>query len=99
MWINLNDPEIQLIKDALTPFGGDAGKRQLFERIESRKDAPDDAKYRAAAKKKARNGELGIDNDAVVSKGGDPGAYVMSWIWVYDSEAGIEEESSEVKEV
>lgn len=38
-------------------------------------------KYRAAAMRQAREGDLEIDCHAVVSKGSDPGAYVMAWLW------------------
>ena len=43
-------------------------------------------KYRIAAKNQQCDGELEIDPGAVVSKGGDPGAYVMAWLWIDDSE-------------
>ena len=33
--------------------------------------------------------ELEIDLGAVVSKGGDHGAYVMAWLWIGDDEADI----------
>ena len=42
--------------------------------------------YRAAARRHHRDGELEIDPGAVVSKGDDPGAYVMAWLWIDDSE-------------
>ena len=45
-----------------------------------------DAAYRTAAKKQwERDGELEIDDNAVVSIGDDPGAYVAAWVWVADS--------------
>lgn len=47
------------------------------------------AKYRRAAIRQSREGELEIDPHAVVSKGSDPGAYVMAWLWVADEEASI----------
>lgn len=47
---------------------------------------PDLARYRAAAERQARGGVLEIDAGAVVSKGDDPGAYVMAWLWVDDDE-------------
>lgn len=34
----------------------------------------------------AKDGEIEIDQNAVVSKGDDPGAYVQAWVWVYDDE-------------
>jgi hypothetical protein len=60
---------------------------------------PNDGKYRDAAKKlHHREGELEIDDDAIVSKGDDPGAYVQAWIWVPNSDAGVEEEAEEENE-
>ena len=47
---------------------------------------PDFAKYRDAAGRHARAGELEIDAGAVVSNGDDEGAYVMAWLWVRDDE-------------
>ncbi len=47
---------------------------------------PEFAKYREAASRQARDGELEIDAGAVVSKGDDPGAYVMAWLWIDDDE-------------
>jgi hypothetical protein len=44
--------------------------------------------YRAAAQDQA-NDELEIDDDAVVSLGDDPGAWVHAWIWIRNSEAGV----------
>ena len=52
---------------------------------------PTIAQYRAAAFRQMRCGELEIDDSAVVSKGDDPGAYVMAWLWVSDEDAGIDE--------
>lgn len=34
-----------------------------------------------------RDGEIEIDGNAVVSAGGDNGAYVAAWVWVEDDEA------------
>ncbi len=31
-----------------------------------------------------RDGEIEIDESAVVSRGGEPGAYVQAWVWVED---------------
>lgn len=32
----------------------------------------------------ARDGEIEIDDDAVISRGSDGGAYVQAWVWVDD---------------
>ena len=42
--------------------------------------------YRAAAMRQHREGQLEIDPAAVVSKGNDPGAYVLAWLWIDDDE-------------
>ena len=42
-----------------------------------------DSKYIAAARRiHGREGEVEIDGGALVSYGGDPGAYVQAWVWV-----------------
>lgn len=54
------------------------------------------AKYRAAARRiHHQGGELEIDDNAVVSLGSDPGAYVAAWVWVPNHEAGISGEGDE----
>jgi hypothetical protein len=45
--------------------------------------------YVAAALGHVSEGELEVDVPAVVSRGDDPGAYVMAWIWITDEEAGV----------
>ena len=34
-----------------------------------------------------RDGEIEVDDNAVVSQGNDSGAYVAAWVWVYAKEA------------
>ncbi len=46
-------------------------------------------KYRTGAKAQQREGELEVDDDAVVSLGDDAGAYVQAWVWVSNSDAGL----------
>lgn len=38
-----------------------------------------------------RDGEIEMDDDAEVSLGDDPGAYVMVWTWVSNEDAGLHE--------
>lgn len=46
-----------------------------------------DEHYRKAADRiYSSEGEIEIDDDAKVSRGDDPGAYVQAWVWVYDSD-------------
>lgn len=42
---------------------------------------------RLAAQQKARDGELEVDDDAIVSSS-DDGAYVEVWLWVGNEEVG-----------
>ena len=45
------------------------------------------AAYVAAADElHGRDGECEVDDNAKVSMGADPGAYVQAWVWVYDSD-------------
>jgi len=45
--------------------------------------------YRKAAEKYETEGDLELDDDAPVSFGRDPGAYVQMWKWVPAEEAGL----------
>jgi hypothetical protein len=54
--------------------------------------------YVAAALDHVRDGELEVDVPTIVSRGEDDGAYVMSWIWIENEEAGIETEQEEKEE-
>ena len=52
--------------------------------------------YREAAIDQYGNeGEVEIDDDAIVSLGDDDGAYVEAWVWVNKEEAGICRECGE----
>lgn len=51
---------------------------------------PIDKAYIEAARRHFENdGVLEIDDNAVVSVGDDPGAYVQAWVWVEAEDAGI----------
>jgi hypothetical protein len=39
-----------------------------------------------------RDGELEIDDNAIVSSGADAGAYVQCWVWVEDDPLSPEED-------
>jgi|GEM_PF-2855473 len=46
--------------------------------------------YRAYAQRQHhREGEVEIDDRALVARGDDDGAYVQAWIWVSDADAGV----------
>lgn len=83
MWHNLTKGDVELIKIALK----DKGKP--FDRIIKELDdtvveqeGPEATAYREAASELSKDGELEIDDGAIVSMGDDPGAYVMAWLWV-----------------
>lgn len=46
---------------------------------------------KAAKANHHRDGECEIDDNAVVSFGDEPGAYVQAWVWVDNSELGEDE--------
>lgn len=45
-----------------------------------------DDEYRAALRATHNEG-MDVDDDAVVSRGDDDGAYVQCWVWVHDGDA------------
>ena len=47
--------------------------------------------YVTAAQKKyiSNEGEIEVDDEAVVSAGFDDGAYVQAWVWITNAEAGL----------
>jgi hypothetical protein len=46
-------------------------------------DPEKEARYLEAARRlHQKDGVLEIDDDAIVSMGSDPGAYVAAWVWV-----------------
>lgn len=65
-----------------------AGKESA---VNTSPDTPEKLAYLAAAKLRQKDGELEIDDNAKVSLGDDPGAYVQAWIWVSNKEAGLPE--------
>lgn len=64
---------------------------------EELKRPSDKAMINAAHRLYHRDGEIEVDRDPVglpkarVSRGDDPGAYVMAWIWVYDDQVTEED--------
>jgi len=45
-------------------------------------DTPGDEWYRAQAAEEPSDAELEFDDECLVSRGDDDGAYVMAWVWV-----------------
>lgn len=79
MWIEIDLTQVEA-----------RGMDYIRERIAHYTDLEDEnaQKYRDAAT--VTDGEIEVDEDAVVSVSEeDGGAYVMSWQWVSDEEAGL----------
>jgi hypothetical protein len=75
------------------PLSVEAGKL-IAGLIQTVDDAADDdvtRAYRAAAKDWwNREGEIEVDDDAIVSVSSDGGAYVGAWVWVSEDQADLE---------
>ncbi|TZG36576.1 hypothetical protein [Agrobacterium sp. B1(2019)] len=78
MWINLNAEEISLI---LTFMPDSSVAKKLRAPVD-----PDDQAFLNAVE---TSDDLEVDPDAVVSRSED-GAFVMSWIWVSNVDAGVD---------
>jgi len=98
MWIQITDEQAEAVTKLMSseslgysydlPEEVVAELRALAKKI---REAQVDTKnpvlqaYVAKAKEQRyRESDYEIDNDAVVSPGSDPGAYVMAWVWVPD---------------
>src|SRR5262245_15241049 len=93
--INVPIPVVDLkrIRDAITE-----AKKLDSEISEHGHDGLSDEWYIAAAREEwEKDGEIKIDDGAVVSRSDDPGAYVQAWVWVYNNgECGQCEDTEEV---
>jgi hypothetical protein len=70
----------------------DALNKLYAERVADEAD-PVTVAYRAQAREEYhREGEVEIDDNAVVSVSDDGGAYVSAWVWVYDEEDETEDD-------
>lgn len=91
--VSLTLEEIALIQAALSPLTVELAKALRY-RLDQHIAEELDPKHRAAvaayrAAVHVRDGEIEIDDDAEVSTGDDPGAYVMVWTWVDAMDAGV----------
>lgn len=51
------------------------------------RNSSNDVIIKVAHKQYAQDGQIEIDDNATVSRGDDPGAYVQAWVWVaFDEE-------------
>lgn len=87
MWTNLDRTEIQLILQSI-PEG------PLAQKLRDPPD-PDTQAFISAV---STDDELEVDPDAVISRG-DEGAFVMSWTWVSNAAAGLDDEPQEDSEL
>lgn len=97
MWVNLRDEVWNKVLKLLHGHGKLANEATV-EIMTAKADLADEEHnyYRELADdKKARDGELEFDSDAVVSLGNDNGAYVMGWAWVEDDREQEDEEDEE----
>lgn len=91
--------ELVLVVDALTAYSGEvqtaeeSSAKALATRLAALDEWVSDEErdaYIAAAKQRYQEvGVLEFDDNAIVSAGGDPGAYVMGWQWISSDEAGL----------
>ena len=95
MWVGLEEDKWKLILKALKVLTVKEAKQaadEIKRRMAEEKDKNGTiAAYRATADERyGHDGELEFDDDAVVSLGDDPGAYVMCWRWVDADDAKVE---------
>lgn len=60
--------------------------RRRSSYLDTHPDHPDHDYIQRARAEHQSDGEVEIDEGAVVSHGDDPGAYVQAWVWVYDED-------------
>lgn len=106
MWINLDSVELLVVKQALNAATQGMGcpsperAQPILDRIaDLEKPGPHDDAFRAAHRDRYSvhpwtDGDIDIDEDAMVSQG-DDGAYVMMWGWVSNENAGLEVEDED----
>lgn len=102
MWLRLDDDQIQtlqtLVDIGLRLRGEDEGRRHLagIQKVLTDGPHPDTEAFAAAVQ---TSDELEVDGDTVISRG-DDGAFVMSWSWVSNEDAGlqVDEEDEEEEE-
>lgn len=65
------------------------------ERVSDEEDEATQVYISTARARYHREGEVEIDDNAVVSESDDGGAYVAAWVWVSDADAGFANEEEE----
>lgn len=87
-WISVNNTEMDILAK-MPEFKHNFNLQEALREREKPSDYNEE-KRDAAIEAYARDGEIEVDADAVVSESDDNGAYVMAWLWVGDDplEAG-----------
>ena len=98
MWIRLDDEQTQMVVQSLKLRADNLPSLEAekhYDLVARLTEAPEptDEAYRTAAMQYA-NDDFEVDSDAVVSRGGDPGSWVMSWIWITDEKAGVKSDDA-----
>ncbi|MBB3138153.1 hypothetical protein FHS26_005931 [Rhizobium pisi] len=88
MWIRLEKDELDQILKSI-PEG------PLAEKLRKPVD-PDTAAFAAAVQ---ISDDLEVDLDTIISRGGDDGAFVMSWTWVSSEQAGLRPSNDDGEEL
>lgn len=92
--VSLSVGEISLLAKAVREMSTEFSHHELGDRLDTIVAEESDPFHRATfdayrAAVEVKDGEIEMDDDAEVSLGDDPGAYVMVWKWVSEKAAGI----------
>ncbi len=74
---------IQLLQKLKKDNGAKGWIKHLREQIHEQASTQD---YQEAARASSDEGHIEVDDNATVSHGSDPGAYVQAWLWVSKEE-------------
>ena len=89
MWVQLSDEQFNSLHDLFlnhdhnNHWKNNGVSKKFYDAAASRNDKEDNY-FRTLAQELHRDGDLEIDEDAVVSVGEDNGAYVQMWKWIED---------------
>ena len=86
MWVQLSNEQFNTLRNlfAGNEFWNENGINKKFNDASASLHDSDDNYFRTLAQELHRDGDLEIDEDAVVSVGEDNGAYVQMWKWIED---------------
>ena len=84
--LNCRDTDFSAALQVLKQSGMDFG-----ECVNAYGETAIDSPYVRYAVEISSDGDFEIDGTPVVSKGEEPGAYVMGWLWVSDYDCGVQD--------